>query len=380
MIAPAFEVAKMTRKPSYEVVSARLKALELELARLKRQDQTMIRQLSEDFKRLADRSQDAIYQYDIESRTFPFFNKKFLSLYAIEEKGVQTLSPKSILLHIHPDDREKVRAARTSSIQSFEKSGEIEYRFLHPDGSVRVMHDRWCIVCDQQGQPTAIEGFIRDNTWRKQAEKEFEQSIRMSLIGCYIVQDGKFQYVNPEFTRITGYSENELIGKIPLDTVQPKYREQVRKNFIQMLKAERNFPYEFCITDKKGNTKWILETATSIQYKGRRAALGFFMDITKSKQVEKERLEKEKLMSVLEMAGAVGHELNNPLQVLLTCVEKLASVSADHRRHATLYRLLRDNVEKMRKTIMKFQNITRYATKEYVQGKHIIDIDQASKD
>jgi len=47
------------------------------------QDHTMIRQLSEDFIQLADRSQDAIYQFDIESQTFSFFNRQFFSLYAI---------------------------------------------------------------------------------------------------------------------------------------------------------------------------------------------------------------------------------------------------------------------------------------------------------
>ncbi len=370
----------MTTKPTYAELEARAKALELELAGSKKQGNTMIRLLSEDFQQLADRSPDAIYQFDIESRTFPFFNKQFLSLFAMEENGVTTLSPKSVRLRIHPDDREKVKAARTLSFQPQNKSGEIEYRFLNPDGSVRVMHDLWTVVRDKGGQPIAIEGFIRDNTRRKQAEKEFEVSIHNSLIGCYIVQDAKFKYVNPEFMRITGYSEDELIGTYPLNIVQPDYRRQVKADFIRRLKAERLFPYEFCISDKYGNTKWILETATSIQYGGRRAALAYFMDISKGKQVEEERLAKEKLLSVLELAGAVGHELNNPLQVVLTCTEKLAQPSDDHQRNSKLSRLLTKNVERMRKTIQKFQNITQYATKDYVDGKKIIDIDAASSE
>ena len=156
---------------------------------------------------------------------------------------------------------------------------------------------------------------------QKQAEDKFELSMHNSLIGSYIVQDTKFRYVNPEFTRITGYSEDELIGTVSLNIVQPEYRRYVKANAIQMVKGQRDYPYEFCITDKNGNTKWILETATSIMYKGKRATLGYFMDISKSKQVEHERLEKEKLISILEMAGAVGHELNNPLQVVVTCIK-----------------------------------------------------------
>jgi PAS domain S-box-containing protein len=372
------QVVQMTTQPTYEQLKAKVKVLELELAASKKRDQTVIRQLSEDFKELSDRSQDAIYQFDIESRSFPFFNKQFLALYAIEENGATLLSPKGVSQHIHPDDREKVKRAQMVSMQPQNTNGEIEYRFLQSDGAMRVMHDRWTVLRDHSGQPIAIEGFIRDNTWRQQAEKEFELSIRNSLIGCYIIQDAKFQYVNPEFMRITGYSEQELFAREPLSIVQEKYRRQVNHNFIKMLKEGRPFPYEFCINDKYGNTKWILETATSIQYKGKRAALGYFMDISKAKQVEKERLDKEKLLTALELAGAVGHELNNPLQVVLTCTEKLAPAFDDNQRQSRLYRLLKNNIEKMRKIIQKFENITQYATTDYVDGKKIIDIDAAS--
>jgi nitrogen-specific signal transduction histidine kinase len=145
-----------------------------------------------------------------------------------------------------------------------------------------------------------------------------------------------------------------------------------------MLKLKRDFPYEFCIRDKSGNTKWILETATPIRYKGKRAGLGYFMDVTRSKQLEDERLKEEKLRSIVEMAAAVGHELNNPLQVVLTCAQKLSPDANDTQREDRLSGLLLDNIEKMRGIIVKFQNITRYATKNYVAGKKIIDIDGAS--
>jgi hypothetical protein len=42
--------------------------------------------------------------------------------------------------------------------------------------------------------------------------------------------------------------------------------------------------------------------------------------------------------------------------------------------------LLKRSIDKIKKTVGKFQNITRYATKDYVQGKKIIDIDAASQD
>jgi PAS domain S-box-containing protein len=368
----------MYKKPTHEEMEARIKTLEHELADSKKQDNTIIRFLSEEFKQLANRSQDAIYQFDIESRTFSFFNTLFLSLYSIEESGGRVLSPKSVLLHIHPDDRAKVKAARALSFEPPNTTGDIEYRLLENDGTIRVMHDRWSVVRDPDGTPVTIEGFIRDNTWRHQVEKEFELSLHNSPIGGYIVQDARFRYVNPEFMRITGYGKDELIGTEPLHIVQPQHRSQARKNCISMLKGVRQFPYEFLIDNKEGNPKWILETATSIQYQGRRAGMCYFMDISKVKQAENEHLEKEKLLSVLEIAGAVGHELNNPLQVVSICTEKMAPALDVDERQTKLYRLLKKNVEEMRKIIHKFQNITQYATKAYVCGKMIIDLDKAS--
>ena len=370
----------MTTKPTYAELESIVEALKRELALLKKPDNMLIRMLSEDFKKLADRSPDAIYQFDIGSRTFSFFNRQFLSLYAMKENGVQILSPKSVILHIHPDDRGKVRSTRTVSLQPKHEIGEIEFRYLHSDGSTRIMHDRWTIVRDEMGQPVIIEGFIRDNTWLRQTEKELERSMRNSPVGCYIVQNSRLNYVNPEFMRITGYSEAELIGSDPLNNVQQQYREQAKRNAIAMLKANRLSPYEFCINDKSGKTKWILETATSIQYRGQRAALCYFMDISESKQIEKERLAKEKLLSVLELAGAVGHELNNPLQVVLTCTEKLAPAPGAGERESALFRLLSNNVQKMITVLSKFQNITQYASKDYVDGKKIFDIDEASSE
>lgn len=368
----------MTRKPTYEELEAQVRALSLELAAYRNQDNTIVRLLSEEFKQLADRSQDAIYQFDIESQTFSFFNKLFLSLYSTEKDGTKVLSPQSVLMHIHPDDRKKVKAAWAKSLEPSNTKGDIEYRLLTADGAIRVMHDRWTVVRDPDGTPVAIEGFIRDNTWRYQLEKELEMSLQNSPIGGYIAQDGRFKYVNPEFMRITGYGKEELIDTEPLHIVQPAHRDRVKESCILMLKGIRHAPYEFLISDKKGNPKWILETATSIQYRGKRAAMCYFMDISESKQAAKERLEKEKLLSVLEIAGAVGHELNNPLQVVLTCTEKLAPSADADQRQTRLYDLLRKNIEAMQRIVHKFNNITQYITKEYVGGGKIIDIDAAS--
>ena len=53
-------------------------------------------------------------------------------------------------------------------------------------------------------------------------EGAFQALFNSSLIGIYIVQNGKFQFVNPRFQEYTGYSEHELLGSDSLSFVHPE--------------------------------------------------------------------------------------------------------------------------------------------------------------
>ena len=112
-----------------------------------------------------------------------------------------------------------------------------------------------------------------------------------SPIGIYIVQNGTFRFVNPEFQQITGYDETELKGTKSLDLVHPDDREMVRTKAVQMLKGERSSPYQARIVRKTGEYKYVLETICSINYRGNQAALGYFMDNTEQELI-KEALKK----------------------------------------------------------------------------------------
>lgn len=341
-------------------------------------DGGLIQVLSEDFQQLADRSQDAIYRLDIGSQTFTFFNKRFLGLFSTQENGATRLTLKGSLMRIHPDDREPFKRERERSLEAGSTGGENEYRHVSPDGSVRWMHDKWTVIRDEAGQPVAVEGFIRDDTRRKQAEDELERSRRNALIGSYIVQERRFVYVNPEFCRITERTREELIGSLSLQYVHEEFVEYVKEQSRAMLKGERSEPYAFCIIARSGAVKWVMEAVTSIHHEGRRAILGFFMDVTRARQAVEERKEREKLQAVLELAGAVGHELNNPLQVVVTCSDKLDPDVLEDEAARQRLRLLKKNVQRIVLILEKFQKITQYATKDYVQGKKIFDVDAAA--
>ena len=119
----------------------------------------------------------------------------------------------------------------------------------------------------------------------KLEENLFRSLFANSPIGIYVVQDGKFQFVNSRFQRDTGYGQEELLGAGSLSIVVPDDRDVVREHAVSMLKGERTAPYEFRIVDKSGETRWVVGTVAPIQYGSKRAALGYYLDVTDDKRV-----------------------------------------------------------------------------------------------
>ena len=113
-------------------------------------------------------------------------------------------------------------------------------------------------------------------------------------VGIYIVQDTRFVYVSELYQKLTGYTDQELLGDNSLKNIHADDREKVRQQAIKCLKKESFEPYEYRFTRKDGELRYILETVTPIMFKGKRATLGSFMDITERKIME------EKYRGILE--------------------------------------------------------------------------------
>ena len=97
------------------------------------------------------------------------------------------------------------------------------------------------------------------------------------------------------------------------------------------------------------------------------------------KCAERERLQRERLQGVLEMAGAVCHELNQPMQALsVYCEYWIEAMLEDNPLGDQLGRII-EKIDRMANITKKLQNIASYETKDYIQGTKIIDIDKASR-
>jgi len=156
------------------------------------------------------------------------------------------------------------------------------------------------LLTDDDGNPIGIAVVARDITQDKQAEQLYRALAASSTVGVYITQEGNFVFVNPQFQKYTGLTEDELLGRDPLSLVHPEDRKTVRENAIAMLKGKRSSPYEFRVIVNGGETRWSMETVTSIHYNGERTTLGNFMDITERKQLEEEhKRDTERLLGAM---------------------------------------------------------------------------------
>jgi len=88
--------------------------------------------------------------------------------------------------------------------------------------------------------------------------------------------------------------------------------------------------------------------------------------------------EKKKFQGVIEMAGAVCHEMNQPMQVVSGISELLMM---DVENDSPLYeniKIIKEQIDRMGEITKKLMGITKYKTKGYLKSK-IIDINEATK-
>ncbi len=160
------------------------------------------------------------------------------------------------------------------------------------------------------GRNYLLESFT-DITDRKQTEEALRESeskfrdlAEKSLAGIYLIQDGIFQYVNAKFGEILGYTIDELIGKMTVESViyqddWPLVRENLRKRISGEVDS---LNYEFRAITKTGEIRDAEIYSSRTMYKGKPAVIGTLLDITERKNSEKVLRESEaRLRQVIDL-------------------------------------------------------------------------------
>lgn len=102
--------------------------------------------------------------------------------------------------------------------------------------------------------------------------------------------------------------------------------------------------------------------------------------ITELHRAEGVRAEKQRLQGVVEIAGAVCHELNQPIQGISGYAELMLMKTDESDPLITYARKIKQQADRMGKITGKLMNITAYRTKQHDTHTRIIDIDEAAGD
>lgn len=138
---------------------------------------------------------------------------------------------------IHPDDLPRVQKLLQEHITGLSEVYESEHRIRNAEGEWIWVRSRGKVVeRDSSGNPLRMAGTARDITAVRRAERERRIALEvlrsMGEAVSVIDLDYHFVSVNPAFSRITGFSEEEVIGQSSamLDSMQhsPDFYRRVR--------------------------------------------------------------------------------------------------------------------------------------------------------
>jgi len=155
-----------------------------------------------------------IWEADARTFDFTFISDQAEAMFAYPLDD--WLIPGFCMEHLHPDDKGWVFefcAAHTSEMTPY----EVEYRFITRDGRTIWVNDKVTVIAEQ-GKPRWLRGIMTDVTERKQIDADLRIAATAfeSQEGIMVTNpEGRLIRVNHSFTRITGYTAEEVIGKNP---------------------------------------------------------------------------------------------------------------------------------------------------------------------
>ena len=168
----------------------------------------------------------------------------------------------------------------------------------------------------------------------------------------------------------------ELRGMNLLKLITP----QDRTRLIDYIRNKRTGVHEFKCIRKDGTVFPIEAHSRAVTYKNGMVYQTAIRDLTEQKRIEEELAARERMQGVLEMAGAVCHEINQPLMALHGYMDIVDAKARAGKALPAHLEKMRRQVERIELLTRKLMRVTKYETKAYAGGERIIDIDQAAPD
>lgn len=200
----------------------------------------------------------------------------------------------SFLTHIHPEDREGSAASVLDILKGNSESNRYTARYITKAGDVKWAEAYLSLDLDQNNTITGYSGTLNDITDRFEAQQELNKLalVARETDNIVVVTDveGKITWVNDAFSKLTGYTMEEVMGKTPGGILQgpgtdPKTKREMREAIL----SQKSYSGEVYNYSKDGNGYW-LSISISPMLNEENEIEGFIaieLDITSKKEDEK---------------------------------------------------------------------------------------------
>jgi len=218
-----------------------------------------------------------------------------------------------------------------STVRTFRGEGITEWETVRKrkDGELVDVRISTALIPDPGGDSslrlaliTDITGWKKDQTQLRQLSRVVEQSGSSIVITDL---EGNIEYVNPKFTRLTGYTLEEARGKNPRILKSGATPPEEYAHLWEMIKSGGEWRGEFHNRKKNGDLYW--ESALISPIKDSNGVVTHYLalkdDITEKKEMELHIREMETMESLGTLAGGVAHDFNNILGIILGHVSLL---------------------------------------------------------
>ena len=166
---------------------------------------------------------------------------------------------------------------------------------------------------------------------------------------------GKILSANRSAESLFGYSEQEMIGRLPTTFRHPDDADHGDEAFGQLIRGERDsYRREASFVTKSGATVVAhLATALVRDADGKPAyVIGMAEDVTEQRQLEEQLRQSQKLEAIGRLAGGVAHDFNN----MLTAIGGYTALALDQAETGST---LRGDLDEIRKATDRAALLTR---------------------
>ena len=210
-----------------------------------------------------------------------------------------------------------------------------------------------------------LEGRVEERTRALQeSEQRYRRLSDASQEAIFIHNNKTIVEVNQAFRDLFGYGDDEIVEQDLLMLTADEDKGYVR----QQIDTRSVDDYEIVMQKKDGSKFPAWVSGRQIPIGGEQLRVITVRDLTLPKAMEEQLIETERLRTLGQLAGSVGHELRNPLGAIKNAAYflNLMNESSVPEVHETI-QIINREVDRSNKIIKELLDFTRVKAPKYVQ-------------